>query len=107
MNMRAFVFLCALLLLLPLGVMAAAQSDLRLVEAAKQGNNETIRSLLKQKIDVNARQADGTTALAWAVYHDDIETAELLISAGANVNVANDYGVGPLSLACDNGSAPM
>src|SRR3989304_2273501 len=66
----------------------AAAADLRLVEAAKQGDPEAVRSLLKQRADVNTRQADGTTALAWAAYRDDLETAELLIGAGANANAA-------------------
>jgi ankyrin repeat protein len=53
---------------------------------------------------VNAPQSDGMTALLWAAYHDDRETAELLMRAGANVKVANRYGVTPLSLACTNGN---
>ena len=89
------------------GASLAAAADLRLVEAAKQGDKEVVRSLLKQRADVNTRQADGTTALAWAAYRDDLETAELLIGAGANANAANDTGVTPLSLACTNGSAAM
>jgi ankyrin repeat protein len=56
---------------------------------------------------VNAAQPDGATALAWAAHSNDLETAELLIRAGANVNAANDYGVTPLSLACTNGNAAM
>ena len=38
---------------------------------------------------------------------DDLETAKLLVQAGAAVNAANRYGVTPLSLACTNGSAAM
>ena len=34
----------------------------------------------KQRADVNAPQADGMTALHWAVYHDDLEMAELLLA---------------------------
>ncbi|HYV32233.1 MAG TPA: ankyrin repeat domain-containing protein, partial [Candidatus Binatia bacterium] len=46
-----------------------------------------------------------TTALHWAVYNDDAETAGLLVRRGANVKAANGYGVPPLSLACTNGNA--
>src|SRR5258708_21551887 len=42
-----------------------------------------------QTIDVNATQPDGATALAWASYWDDLETADLLIHAGAKPNIAN------------------
>ena len=33
---------------------------------------------------------------------DDMESVELLLSAGAAVNARNDYGVTPLSLAAEN-----
>jgi ankyrin repeat protein len=85
----------------------AAAADLQLLDAAQKGDKGAVQSLLKGKPDVNARQADGATALSWAAYHDDLGMAELLLSAGANVNAANDYGVTPLTLACNNGSAPM
>jgi ankyrin repeat protein len=61
----------------------------------------------KPRADVNATEPDGTTALARAAYNDDLEAAEKLIKAGAKVNLANDYGITPLWLACANGSAPM
>ena len=38
---------------------------------------------------------------------DDLATAELLISKGANVKIANRYGVTPLFLAATNGNAAM
>ncbi|MCH8268072.1 MAG: ankyrin repeat domain-containing protein [Acidobacteria bacterium] len=84
----------------------AASGDLRLVEAVQKGNKEAVRILLQQA-DVNAPQADGATALHWAAHRDDLETAELLIRAGANLNAANFYGVTALSLACTNRSAAM
>ena len=64
-----------------------------------------MRALLQKTPDVNARQADGTTALHWAVHRDSVEIVDLLIRAGAQVSAANRYGVTPLSLACTNGSA--
>ena len=42
-----------------------------------------VHRLLARKADVNAPQADGTTALHWAARWDDLETAGLLIRAGA------------------------
>jgi ankyrin repeat protein len=85
----------------------ATAGDLRVANATEQGDKEAVRALLKKHVDVNAPQADGATALAWAVYQDDLEIADLLINAGAKVNAANDYGITPLWLACANGSAAM
>jgi ankyrin repeat protein len=93
--------------LLPVAGLKAADADTRLADAAMKQDREAVRSLLKQKADVNAPQPDGTTALDWAVREDDLETAELLIRAGANVKAANRFGATPLSLACTNGNAAI
>jgi ankyrin repeat protein len=91
----------------------ASAADLRLVAAVEHRDQAAIHSLLDPKdqtgppIDVNARQPDGATAIAWAAHWDDLQTADLLIHAGADVNLANDHGVSPLWLACTNGSAAM
>ena len=78
-----------------------------LIEAAKSSDTAAVRTLLQKKVDVNAAEGDGTTALLWASYKDDIEIADLLIRAGANVNTANDLGATPLWTASQNGSAAM
>src|SRR5260370_30208998 len=87
-----------------LAVLCVAETaDLRLVEAARQGDVKAVRELLAQPhVDVNAAQPDGQTALAWAAYRDEPEMVEILLHAGANVNAANDYGETPLTLACAN-----
>jgi len=78
-----------------------------LVDAVKNRDKAAIRTLLQQRVDVNAAEADGTTALHWAARADDVETAEMLIRAGAKVRVANRYGMTPIHLAAANGNAPM
>ena len=92
-------------LLLAFGCVAACAASLP--DAVKDGDRAAALSLLKQHADVNVPEADGTTALHWAVRQDDGEMADRLIKAGANVKAANRYGVTPLYLACVNGSAPM
>jgi uncharacterized protein len=82
-------------------------ADTRLADAAMAPDKAVVSALLKQKVDVNAPQPDGTTALHWAARHNDLETATALIAAGANVKAANRFGATPLSLACTNGSAGM
>ena len=86
---------------------AAATGDVRLVDAARHQDQQTVRTLLTQHADVNVRSDDGSTALLWAAHWNDLGTAELLIRAGADANAANDFRMTPLSEACTNGSAAL
>jgi ankyrin repeat protein len=79
----------------------------KLADAAARQDKVALRELIGSKADVNAAQADGTTALHWAVHWDDLASVDLLIHAGANVNARNDYSATPLSLACTNASGAM
>ena len=98
---------CGSVLFSVAGLMAAG-ADARLADAAKKMDRPAIRALLEQRhIDVNARQLDGTSALHWAAYQDDLETVKLLLGARADAKAANRYGVTPLSLACTNGNGAM
>ena len=97
---------CAAAVLISASTLAAAASS-DLADAAMNGNKAAVRSLLLKKADVNAAQVDGTTALHWAVRADDLETADLLIKAGANASAVNREGVMPLQLAAINGNAAM
>ena len=105
MSMRRVLGSCVTVVLL--SVVAAAAASSELADAAMKRNTDAVRSLLLRKADVNAPQIDGTTALHWAVRWDDLETAEMLIHAGANVSAANRAGATPMQLAALNGNAAM
>ncbi len=62
-------------------VLLGAASDGRLSEAAMQGNKELVRSLLKERVDVDGPQGDGSTALHWAAFHDDLDMVKMLLAA--------------------------
>jgi ankyrin repeat protein len=67
-----------------------------------------VQTLLAAKVDVNAPQGDGSTALHWAAFNDDVDTARLLLKAGASVKAATRNGaITPLFMACRNGNAAM
>src|SRR5215831_5210402 len=53
--------------------LSAAGTSVGLVDAVKSGHRETVRTLIRQRVDVNAAERDGTTALHWAVRADDVE----------------------------------
>ncbi len=86
---------------------AGAASDARLADAVEKQDRAAARGLLKQRVDVNAPQPDGMTALHWAVHHEDAELVDELLRAGAKAQSANRYGLTPLSLACTNGHAAI
>jgi uncharacterized protein len=95
------------LLGLGLAASAFAAAGAALADAAEHRDQNSVRTLLKTGVDVNASQVDGTTALHWAAYNDDADTVALLVKAGANVNALNRYGVPPLAQACTNGNAAI
>ena len=90
------------ILVLCIGISGSAQSTL--VDAVKRGDREAVRELLRGKPDVNAAQADGTTALHWAVRANDVELVRTLLRAGAKATATNRYGIAPITLAATNGS---
>ena len=57
-----------------------------------------MKALIAQHANVNAAEPDGMTALHWAVRANDVQTAQLLVRAGANVKAVSRYGITPLSL---------
>lgn len=96
----------SVLFLLSLPLAAAKLGD-ALIDAARDDDRAAVESLLKQGADVNAREEDGATALAWAASRSNVAMAEVLLKAGANPNLANELGIGPLSLAIQNGAVAM
>ena len=82
----------------------AGPGDPALVEAASRQDSPAVRALLKQKVDVNARSSDGSTALLWLAHWNDVGHGGSAARAGADANAANDFRMTPLSQACTNAS---
>jgi|SRR5579884_2045525 len=96
------------LCLVLMAVTSAIAADSPVADAAMRGERESVQNLLKQGADVNARQGDGSTALHWAAYRDDLNMAKMLISAGADMKVRTRLGdLTPLMMAAKNGNAEM
>src|SRR5579863_465864 len=93
-----------LFLLIPVAGFAGP-SDV--ADAAMHGDKAAVQKLVGQHADVNAPQADGATALHWAVFESDKEMVDALIRAGANPKAANREGATPLWLASVNGDAAI
>jgi uncharacterized protein len=93
------------------GCFAASSGNPGLISAVKAGDQAKVAALIQGHVDVNAPEADGTTALMWAVRQSfagsDHAIADLLLRAGADAKAANRYGVTALYLACQNGNAAL
>jgi ankyrin repeat protein len=98
---------CLVLLLLAAFSAAGFAAVAGPADAAERKDKDALRTLLKQRADVNAPQPDGTTALHWAAHWNDAEAVDLLLRAGANAKAVNRYGATPLSEAVTSGSAAM
>lgn len=104
--MRASVVWLVLFAGLP--SLSVAQS--RLLEAASVNDTDNAMAALsdpERTIDVNESAADGTTALHWAVYHENLALVERLIDAGARVDVVNEFGSTPMAEAATTGNAAV
>src|SRR6185437_5651593 len=78
-----------------------------LVEAVQADDRAAVARILTGHPKVNSQQDDGSTALAWAAVRCNTEVAQLLLKAGANPNLTNEQGVGPLYIAIENRSTPI
>jgi ankyrin repeat protein len=109
MRTKAPLYILAAVLLVA-GTLAAATPDNRLVDAAKNHDQKTVRMLLAHpgQLDVNAADSEGMTALLWAAHWDDLESVTLLLAARANTKVANHFdGSTPLHEASTFGDTEM
>ena len=90
---RLFSQLSALAGLLCMNPALAAASNL--ADAVMERDRTAVRALLEEGAAVDSALVDGATALHWAAYHDDVETARLLLAAGADPAASNRAGATP------------
>ena len=87
-----------------MSVTLGAMAESPVADAAARGDREAVKALLKEAADVNAAQGDGMTALHWAAMNGDVELAQMLIVAGANIKATTRLGsYTPLYLASQQG----
>jgi ankyrin len=104
--MMSRVAACVALIAMTSALVAGAGKS-EIADAAQRGDRAAVQKLILQKVDVNAPQVDGATALHWAVYRQDNELADALIRGGANVKAANRVGMTPLAMAALYGNAAL
>lgn len=75
----------------------------RLQDAVEKGDTDTVRALLAQGAEVNAKGKNGFTPLILAAQNGHTDTVRVLLDAGADVNAKNEEGTTALITAAKNG----
>jgi Ankyrin repeats (many copies) len=76
-------------------------------EVPRRGEVPALQRLLAQKLDVDARDASGQTALMLAVRAGRKEAVNALLAAGADPNAADSSGAMPLQVALAGGHSAI
>lgn len=86
----------------------ARKLQLELVRAAEDADADRVAALLKKHVDPDSAFGDGTTALHWAAYNDDIALVKLLLKAGAKPeSFTRLQKLTPLHMAAESGDAEL
>ena len=107
-NMRKNILtVCfCLIMLLPLPVNASEKAaNAQLLQAIKTGDSEQVRSLVKLQLpEMKYGNSNEMHPLMMAVREGNIEIVQILIDAGADVNIHGRGNNTPLLIACRSGN---
>ncbi len=82
-----------------LALAGTAHADPGLADLAQSGQDAAALKMIAAGANVDAQQADGTTALDWATYRLDVPLVKALLRRGADPNTLNRFGSNPLDEA--------
>ncbi|KPL20242.1 MAG: hypothetical protein AMJ75_12065, partial [Phycisphaerae bacterium SM1_79] len=64
----------------------------QLIQASKDGNIQSVKNLLSESANVNAKDYQNRTPLMWAAYNGHTEVIKLLLEKNADVNAKTNGG---------------
>jgi ankyrin repeat protein len=96
-----------LLIFLATFALVTHSQQLRVVDAVRNGDIDTVKSLIRAGADVNIPDAEGSTALSYAAHQNNTEMVDALLSAGTDINTPNEYGATPVYIAAANADAKL
>jgi len=67
-----------------------AKNGLQLISAAEKGDFEAVKALLQKDVNIHAQDREGRCALVAAAYGNHLDIVDLLIAAGADVNMKDN-----------------
>lgn len=83
---------------------AQQKGETPLMRAAIQGANQAIKVLLEVGANLQLKDANGNTALMWAISSEDFpKTVKLLLKNNAQIDEKNNEGITPLMIASERG----
>jgi ankyrin repeat protein len=68
----------------------SGKDGLRLIVASEQGDVKTVEAILKKDVYIHTQDKNGRCALVAAAYKNHLEIVDLLIAAGADVNMKDN-----------------
>jgi ankyrin repeat protein len=80
---------------------------LAMITAIQQRDKSKVRALASQPKYRDATTEDGDTALHFVARLNAVDMAQILIQAGAKVDIANNHGYTPLMIASERGYKRM
>lgn len=90
------------------GMMNTSQdSTMTLLQAVAKEDAKRTAQILKNKPDLESKDSQGRTALMIATYNENNEIAEMLISAGSDVNAQDELWNSPFLYAGASGYVPI
>lgn len=78
-------------------------TNLSLIDAIRSNDTSLALQLLNDSVDVNQSLSDGSSALHWAVFHQQYAVLEALLKKRAQANSKNKFDVTPLEIAVQAG----
>jgi ankyrin repeat protein len=97
-----------ILIIAALAIAPAFAADASIAAAIKSGQRAAaLEMIAKKSADVNAAEADGSTALLWAANLNDADLGARLLRAGADPKARNQLGSSPLAEAAFHANTGM
>jgi len=81
----------------PVKTISITEKETRLMQASMRGYLDTVQGLLKEGVDINARDDNGVSSLMYAAYYGKSVIVKYLLENGADVNIAQK-GIGDTAL---------
>ncbi len=77
-----------------------------IIQASKRGTQDVIWKLVSNNLSsINQADSNGNTAIFWACRESKADILQLLLSAGADVNIGNKSGDLPLTISAGEGDS--